>query len=83
MTTENVEISVKLPRDLWEQLVQRAQTEHENETILLTRAIEQFLRQEADRLALNKRLEQECEELATIEFDDVGTEDDWLIIETR
>ncbi len=70
MTMENVEVSVTLPRMLWEQLLQRAQTEHENETTLLTRAIEQFLRQEADKLALAKRLERECEELALMEFDD-------------
>lgn len=83
MTMENVEVSVKLPRVLWEQLLQWAQIEHENETTLLTRAIEQFLRQEADKLALAKRLERECEELAKLEFDDVGTEDEWLIIQNE
>ena len=63
--------------------MQWVQTEHENETILLTRAIEQFLRQEAGRLAVAKRFEQECEELAKIEFDNVGTEGEWLIIQNE
>jgi predicted transcriptional regulator len=80
---EKVEVSVTLPRMLWERLLQWAQTEHENETTLLTRAIEQFLRQEADKLALTKRLERECEELAKMEFDDVGTEDEWLIVQNQ
>lgn len=83
MAIESVEVSVKLPRVLWEQLLQWAQTEHENETALVTRAIEQFLRQEADRSALAKRLERECEELARMEFDDVGSEDEWLIIQNE
>jgi hypothetical protein len=83
MTVENVEVSVKLPRVLWEQLLQWAQIEHEDETTLLTRAIEQLLRQEADKLAIAKRLEQECAELANLEFDDVGTEDEWLIIQNE
>ncbi len=68
---------------LWEQLLQWAQTEQENETTLLTRAIEQFLRQEATKLALAKRLEQECEELAKMQFDDVGTEDEWLVVQNE
>jgi hypothetical protein len=83
MTIENVEVSVTLPRVLWEQLLQWAQSEQENETTLLTRAIEQFLRQEADKLALAERLERECEELAKMEFDDVGTEDEWLVIQNE
>ena len=83
MTMEKVEVSVTLPRMLWEQLLQWAQAEHENETILLTRAIEQFLRQEVDKLALTKRLERECEELAKMEFDDVGTEGEWLIVQNE
>jgi hypothetical protein len=83
MTMENVKISVTLPRVLWEQLLSRAQTEQENETTLLIRAIEQFLRQEADKLALAKRLERECEELAMMDFDDVGTEDEWLIVQNE
>ena len=83
MTMEKIEVSVILPRMLWEQLLQWAQTEHENETTLLTRAIEQFLQQEADKLALTKRLERECEELAKMEFDDVGTEDEWLIVQNE
>lgn len=83
MTMENIEVSVKLPRALWEQLLQWAQTEQENEATLLTRAIEQFLQQEAKKLALAERLERECEELAKLEFDDVGTEDEWLIIQNQ
>jgi hypothetical protein len=80
---ENVEISVTLPRVLWEQLLSRAKTEQENETTLLVRAIEQFLREEATRLALAERLERECEELAKMEFDDVGSEDEWLIVQNE
>ena len=80
---ENIEISITLPRSLWEQLLQQAQTEQENETTLLIRAIEQLLRQEATKLALAERLERECEELATMEFDDVGTEDEWLIVQNE
>jgi len=83
MTMENVEISVTLPRVLWEQLLSRAKTEQENETTLLVRAIEQFLREEATRLALAERLERECEELAKMEFDDVGSEDEWLIVQNE
>ncbi len=74
MTMESVEVSVTLPRMLGEQLLQRTQSKQENETTLLTRAIEQFLSREATKLAITKRLEQECEELAQMEFDDVGTE---------
>jgi len=83
MTVDNVKVSVSLPRALWEQLLWQAQTEQKDKTTLLVRAIEQFLRQEAARLALTERLQRECEELATLDFDDVGTEDEWLIIQNE
>ncbi len=83
MTVEKVQISLVLPRDLWEQLLGRAQAEQKDETTLMTRAIEQFLQQEATRIARAERLQRECEELATLEFDDVGTEDEWLIIQNE
>jgi hypothetical protein len=83
MTTEKVEVSLVLPRDLWEQLLERAQTGQEDETALMIRAIDQFLQQEATRIALAERLQRECEELATMEFDDIGTEDEWLIIQNE
>lgn len=46
MNTENVEMSVLLPRNLWEQLHGYAQMEQVEETSLLIRAVEQFLQQE-------------------------------------
>lgn len=79
MTVEKIEISVTLPRLLWEQVMQWAQTEHENEATLLTRAIEQFLQQES----LTKRLERECEALVQMEFDDLGAEDEWLLVQNE
>ena len=45
----------------------------------MIRAMEQFLQQEVDRTAMAERLQREMEELATMEFDDVGTEDEWQI----
>ncbi len=30
-----------------------------------------------------ERLQRECEELAAMEFDDVGTEEEWLIIQNE
>ena len=83
MTVEKVELSLALPRDLWEQLLWRAQTERENETDLLIRAIEQFLQQEGVRATLTERLQRECEELATMDFSDVGSEDEWLIVQNE
>lgn len=83
MTVEKVQVSLVLPRDLWEQLLGRAQAEQKDETSLMIRAIEQFLQQEATRIARAERLQHECEELATMEFDDVGTEDEWLIIQNE
>jgi hypothetical protein len=83
MTTEKIEVSVVLPRHLWERLLWQAQTEQEDETTLLTRAVEQFLQQKAARLALTERLERECAELATLNFEDIGSEDEWLIIQNE
>jgi predicted transcriptional regulator len=83
MTVEKVRVSLVLPRDLWEQLLGRAQAEQKDETTLMIRAIEQFLQREAARIAMAERLQRECEELAMMEFDDVGTEDEWLIIQNE
>lgn len=83
MTIEKIQVSLVLPRDLWEQFLDRAQAEQKDETVLMARAIEQFLQQEVARLATAERLQRECEELATMEFDDVGTEDEWLIIQNE
>jgi hypothetical protein len=83
MTVEKVQISLVLPRDLWEQLLGRAQAEQKDETSLMIRAIEQFLQQEATTIARAERLQRECEELAMMEFDDVGTEEEWLIIQNE
>mgnify|MGYP006877783039 CR=1 FL=1 len=49
MELEQVEISVTLPRTLWEELGQQAKTEHEQEVSLLIRAIEQFLGHQTTR----------------------------------
>lgn len=83
MTVEKVKVSLLLPRDLWEQLLGRAQAEQKDETSLMIRAIEQFLQQEVARMAMAERLQRECEELATMEFDDIGTEDEWLVIQNE
>lgn len=83
MTIREIEVSLVLPLDLWKQLQGRAESEKENETSLLIRAIELFLHQEATRTARNERLKRECDELASIDFDDVGTEDEWLIIQNE
>jgi hypothetical protein len=83
MTVEKVQVSLVLPRDLWEQLLGRAQAEQKDETSLMIRVIEQFLQQEATRIARAERLQRECEELAMMEFDDVGTEDEWLILQNE
>jgi hypothetical protein len=68
---------------LWEQLLGQAQSEHRDETSLMIRAIEQYLQQETAKIARAERLQRECEELANLEFDDVGTEDEWLIIQNE
>jgi hypothetical protein len=83
MATREIEVSIVLPVDLWEQLQGRAETEKENETSLLIRAIEQFLHQESTRAARNERLKRECDELAAMDFDDVGTEEEWLVIQNE
>ncbi len=83
MTVDKVEVSVRLPRLLWEQVRQWAKTEQADEATLLTRAIEQFLRQEEDRLTRAEQLARECETLATMTFDDVGDEEAWLIVQNE
>jgi hypothetical protein len=83
MTVKKVELSVAVPYALWEQLHWQAQTSKEEETTLLVRALTQFLQQEANKVALVERLQQECEELATLDFHDAGTEDEWLIIQNE
>lgn len=83
MTIEKVELSVAVPYALWEQLHWQAQAAQENETTLLIRALSQFLQQEASKVALAERLRQECEELAALDFQDVGTEAEWLVIQNE
>ena len=83
MSSEKIEVAVTLPRDLWEALLWRAQTEQEHETALLVRAIEQFLHQAASRHTLAQQLQRERAELAALEFNDVGTEDEWLVVQNE
>lgn len=83
MKTERVEVSVVLPRNLWEELQDRAQVEHEDEMALLIRAIEQFLQQQPTSPTLYERLAQECAELAALTFDDIGNEDEWLVVQNE
>lgn len=78
MLGEQVELQVAVPRTMWEVLHHRAQTEHADETTLLLRALEQFLHQSKNQQNLKDQLAQECEELATLTFDDIGTDDEWL-----
>jgi len=83
MTTKTVDVSIKLPSSLWDQFLRQARLKQENESTLLTRAITQFLEEEKTRLAHNERLEQECGELAKLDFSDIGTEDEWLILQNE
>jgi len=83
MSVHDAEVSIALPRDLWEQLLGQTHTSQQEGITLLIRIIEQFLQQEATRTALAKRLERECEELAAMSFEDAGTEDEWLIIQNE
>ncbi|MEW5985937.1 MAG: hypothetical protein AB1791_04830 [Chloroflexota bacterium] len=39
--------------------------------------------QEATNQALAEQLRRECDELALMEFDDVGTEDEWLVVQNE
>ena len=59
MTRERVEVSITLPRTLWEEFLGRVQSEHADETTLLIRAIEQFLHQQATEWSLQERLQRE------------------------
>jgi len=83
MSSEKIEVAVTLPRELWEELLWRAQAEQEHETDLLVRAIEQFLHQAASRQTIAQQLRRECEALAALDFDDVGTEDEWLVVQNE
>jgi len=53
---DTVQVSMVLPRLLWQQLQGQAQ---------------------------NERLAQECEALAMMTFDDVGTEEEWLDLQNE
>lgn len=83
MRSEKIEVAVTLPRELWEELLWRAQTDQEHETDLLVRAIEQFLHQEINDQPVKQQLRRECDELAALEFEDVGTEEEWLVIQNE
>lgn len=83
MAIEEPEVSIALPRDLWKQLLGQTETAQQDGVALLIRIIEQFLQQEATKRALAERLERECEELATMTFDDVDTEDEWLFVQNE
>jgi len=83
MRSEKIEVAVTLPLDLWKELVWRAQTEQEHETDLLVRAIEQFLHQAVSRQTTEQQLRCDCAELAALTFDDIGTEDEWLVIQNE
>lgn len=83
MVEEQVEMHVTVPRPVWETLQLRAQTEQTDETALLLRALEQFLHQPTTAQALQDKLARECEELANLTFTDIGTEDEWLVVENQ
>lgn len=83
MISEKIDVAVTLPRNLWDALLGRAQTEHEDETTLLVRAIERFLQQTADEQTVAQQLKRECAELATLDFDDIGTEEEWLVVQNE
>lgn len=83
MITEQIEVSLAFPRTLWEQLLWQAQTTEVEEAALLIRAVEEYLQREATKSALNERLRRECEVLASMEFDDVGTEEEWLVVQNE
>jgi hypothetical protein len=83
MTIKTVDVSIKLPSALWNQFLYQARLKKENETSLLTRAITQFLEEEKTKASLAERLGQECDELAKLTFDDIGTEDEWLFLQNE
>lgn len=83
MSSAEIDVAVTLPRLLWEALQDRAQSEHKDETTLLVRAIEQLLEQTTTPQMMEQQLARECAELATLEFDDVGTEDEWLVVQNE
>ena len=83
MSSEEIEVVVTLQRDLWEALLWRAQTEQEPATALFVCAIEQFLHQAVSCQILAQQLQRECAELAALDFDDIGTEDEWSVIQNE
>ena len=83
MISEHIDVAVTLPRRLWEALVGQAQSEQETETTMLVRAIEQLLQQTTIEQTATQQLARECAELATLTFDDVGTEDEWLVVQNE
>jgi hypothetical protein len=83
MISEEIDVAFTLPRNLWEAFVGRAQSEQEPESMLLVRAIEQFLQQTAIVQATTQQLARECAELAQLDFNDVGTEEEWLVIQNE
>ncbi len=83
MVSEEIDVAVTLPRVLWEALQGRAQSEHKDETTLLVRAIEQLLEQTTTQQLMEQQLARECAELAKLEFDDVGAEEEWLVVQNE
>lgn len=78
MLTPQVDMVITVPQDLWEAVRRRAQSEHEDENTLLIRAIKRFLQQ-----TTAEQLARECAELAELKFADVGTEDEWLVLQNE
>lgn len=82
MISEEIDVAVTLPRNLWEAFIGRAQSEQAAESALLVRALEQFLQQPTDQ-SITEQLAQECAELAKLDLTDVGTEDEWLVVQNE
>lgn len=83
MMSEQVELNVTVPRIVWQALHDRAQTERADESALLLRALEQFLYQSTARHQLDDQLARECEQLAHLVIDDIGTDDEWLVVQNQ
>ncbi|MEZ4513367.1 MAG: hypothetical protein R3C62_15980 [Chloroflexota bacterium] len=80
---DDIEVSIKLPRVLWAQLVSQAKTADIDESILLAQAVENFLANEAKKIVVAEQLSQECDLLAGMSFDDIGTEEEWLLVQNE
>lgn len=80
---DNIEVSIKLPRLLWTQLLSQAKTADIDESILLAQAVENFLAHEATKIAIAEQLSQECKLLAEMDFDDIGAEEEWLGVQNE